>query len=354
MITEPITANSTMIEMLLPIWKSVLQVPSVGIDENFFDLGGDSSLAVRLFSDIAKATGRELPPVTIYRAPTIAAMAALLEQADAPQFPGVVLLKPGAVAKPSVFIAHGLGGTVIDLYQPVKYLQTDLPVYGLQAKGIDGLSDPLDSIEEMAEYHLQDIVRVQPRGPYLLIGYSLGGLVVLEIARRLAASGEKVALVTVLDGYPNIRCISLPQRIRLIARQAGQRVSATSKLPLREALSYLFSPMQRGLHILGILAGSASYQVTLSSPYSPPVQRARDSGYVALRRHRPNSYSGKVKFVRAGTITTFPSNPRKVWSRWIKNLEVETIAGDHLGIITTHYESLAGALSRYVKEAVQR
>jgi acetoacetyl-CoA synthetase len=353
MITESITAGVSTVEILLPIWKSVLQQPLIGLDDNFFDLGGDSSLAVKLFTEIAKAVGREFPPVTIYQAPTIAALADLLEQKTAPQLPGAVLLKSGSAALPAVFFAHGLGGSVIDLYQPVKHLETDLPVYGLQARGIDGILDPLECIEEMAEYHLADLIRVQPHGPYILIGYSLGGLVVLEIARRLMARGERVALVAMLDGYPNIRYLSLGQRSRLIARQVKQRISAISQLPVREALSYLFNPLQRGLHIFGMLTGNASYQLSLGASFSPAVQRARETGHVALTQYRPNVYTGKVKFVRAGTITSFPSNPHAVWSNWIKNLEVDTVPGDHLGIITTHYESLASVLSRYIKEAVR-
>src|SRR5947207_13901417 len=98
-----------MVDVLTPIWQRILQVPSIGVEDNFFDLGGDSSLALELFNDIAKTCGRELPPVTIYHAPTIAALAALLEQAPAPQFPAVVTLKPGN-HDPPVFLPHGLGG----------------------------------------------------------------------------------------------------------------------------------------------------------------------------------------------------------------------------------------------------
>ncbi|MGA9542483.1 MAG: phosphopantetheine-binding protein, partial [Candidatus Sulfotelmatobacter sp.] len=89
-------ATSSMVEALTPIWQRVLQLESVGVDDNFFDLGGDSSLALQLFNEIAQVCDRELPPVTIYQAPTIAALAALLEQPTTPRFPTLVLLKPGA------------------------------------------------------------------------------------------------------------------------------------------------------------------------------------------------------------------------------------------------------------------
>src|ERR1700739_1313375 len=101
--------TSTMVEMLTPIWQRVLQLSSVDAQENFFDLGGDSSLALQLFHEVERAVGRELPPGTIYLAPTIAALAAVLERPDGLRFPPLVLLKDGP-AQPPLFITHGLGG----------------------------------------------------------------------------------------------------------------------------------------------------------------------------------------------------------------------------------------------------
>src|ERR1700733_13690591 len=142
-----------MVEVLAPIWQRVLQLQSVGVNDDFFDLGGNSSLALQLFNEIAQVCDRELPPVTIYQAPTIAALAALLEQPTTPRFPALVLLKPGA-ANPPVFIAHGLGGSVMDFFQPVRHIQADHAIYGLQTRGIDGVDEPLESIEDMARFYL--------------------------------------------------------------------------------------------------------------------------------------------------------------------------------------------------------
>src|SRR2546430_1004061 len=108
-----------MVDVLTPIWRRVLQVPSVGFEENFFDLGGDSPLALKLLNKTAKTCGREFPPLPFYPAPPIAALPVLLEQSAAPQLPSLVVLKPGTQAPP-VFITHGLGGSVMDFYQVVK------------------------------------------------------------------------------------------------------------------------------------------------------------------------------------------------------------------------------------------
>jgi acetoacetyl-CoA synthetase len=339
--------TSTTIETLTSIWQRVLQRSSVGPEDDFFDLGGDSSLALQLFNEIALASGRELPPVTIYVAPTIAALAAVLEQPAELRFPSLVLLKDGS-KQPPLFITHGLGGSVIDFFQVVKHIRTPHPIQGMQARGIDGTEEPFDRIEDMAEFHLEAIRQVQPHGPYFLVGYSLGGLVTLEMARRLTAAGEKVALLAMLDSYPDIRYLSLAQRARLVARLATRRAATAMKMPVGEALSLIIRPSRRRSVIPKV-----SYQLPVDVSLSPAVQRARERAYSALTRYKPQFFSGKIKFVRAEILTDFPADPTAVWARLAKEFEVETIPGDHLGIMSTHYEKLASAISRYVEEAIR-
>jgi len=317
-----------MIEALTPIWQRVLQLSSVGIDDNFFDLGGDSALALELFHEIALACGRELPPVMIYHAPTIAALAALLEQPTTPRVPPLVQLKSGS-GQPPVFIAHGLGGSVIDFYQIVKHIQTPRAIHGMQAKGIDGVEEPFDRIEDMARYSLDAVRQLQPHGPYLLIGFSLGGLVTLEMAQQLIAEGETIGLLAMLDSYPHVSRLTRGQRARLSTRQTWRRVA-------------------RKLQWLGV---SPPYQTTVEVSPSPALQHFRDISYLALERYQPRFYPGKINFVRAAIPTDFPADPVAVWSNLAQELELNTVPGDHLGIMTTHFESLASVISGYLREA---
>jgi len=321
-------STSAMIEALTPIWQRVLQLSSVGIDDNFFDLGGDSALALELFHEIALACGRELPPVMIYHAPTIAALAALLEQPTTPRVPPLVQLKSGS-GQPPVFIAHGLGGSVMDFYQIVKHIQTPHAIHGMQAKGIDGVEEPFDRIEDMARYSLDAVRQLQPHGPYLLIGFSLGGLVTLEMAQQLIAEGETIGLLAMLDSYPHVSQLTRGQRARLSTRQTWRRVA-------------------RKLQWLGV---SPPYQTTVEVSPSPALQHFRDISYLALERYQPRFYPGKINFVRAAIPTDFPADPVAVWSNLAQELELNTVPGDHLGIMTTHFESLASVISGYLREA---
>jgi acetoacetyl-CoA synthetase len=218
----------------------------------------------------------------------------------------------------------------------------------MQAKGIDGAEEPFDRIEDMAAFYLKAIKQVQPHGPYLLAGYSLGGLVTLEMAQQLTAVGEKVALLGMLDSYPDIRYLSLAQRARLVARLARRRATTTMKLPFGDALSLIIRPSRRRSG-----APRVSYKPPVDVSLSPAVQRARECAYLALTRYKPRFYPGKIKFVRAELPTDFPADPAAVWARLAAEFEVETVPGDHLGIMSRHYEKLASALSRYVEEALR-
>lgn len=326
------TSTISRTQVLTGIWQRLLQVQSIGLNDNFFELGGDSALAVQLFSEIAKALGQQLPPVMIYHVPTISSMAALLEKHAPPELSPLILLKDGDQGLP-VFIASGLGGGPAEFFQLVKYIRAANPMFGLQPKGIEGFDVPCERIEEMAEYYLSSVRQFQPRGPYNLIGYSLGGLVTLEMARQLNSNGEKVDLLVLLDSYPDITALRPGSVLRLMSQR------------IRRRLATFGQPTRTGVRLGGLPSPDAI------STFAPAFEQVRNAAYRALRRYRPSWYSGAVKFIRAAEVTEFPEDPRSVWSHLIQNLEVETVPGDHLGMLTMHYEKLACVLHGYLESA---
>jgi thioesterase domain-containing protein len=339
-----------MIELLTPIWRRGLRRPSIGIHEDFFDLGGDPSLARELFSEISRACGRELSPAMICQAPTIAALAALVEAPASPRRSPLVLLKAGA-EKPPVFLTYGIGGSMMDLVQLARCIPTAHPIYGMEAKGMDGVSEPLERVEDMAEFNLDAIRQIQAHGPYFLIGYSLGGLVVLDMAQRLSDAGEKVGLLAMLDSYPHIRYLPLAQFIRLKARRAIRRAADMRQALMRDSISEILRRRkQRG-------GGVADRSQTTSGPPSTGISFAaaaiqvRDKAVLALAHYQPRFYRGKINFVRAEIASYFPQDPAAVWGHLAAELEVETAPGDHGGLVATHFAALAPVLARYLAEA---
>jgi thioesterase domain-containing protein/acyl carrier protein len=342
--------TATMMETLTAIWQRQLQHSPILPEDNFFDLGGDSSIAVEVFNEIAKACGRELPPVTIYHAPTISALAALLEQPLRPKLPSLVQLKPGNTESP-VFMAHGLGGSAMEFFQLVKYVDTPQAIYGMQARGTDGIDEPLERIADMAQFHLNAIRELQPVGPYFLVGYSLGGLVTLEMARRLTETGESVALLALLESYPHRKYVSLEQRARLLVRVTLKHCSNMLELPVADAAAYFMRPAERLSHFSRDENGRLHRQPPTGIWSTAAMQRVRNSGYLALQSYRPRFYGGKISFVAARESSEFPADPVAVWAKLVGKLTVETTPGDHFGIMTKHYENLAEVLTRYLREA---
>ncbi|MEH1807831.1 non-ribosomal peptide synthetase [Nostoc sp.] len=184
---------------LAKIWAEVLNIERVGIYDNFFDLGGDSLLTVRLMKQIHKHFKRELPLSSLFLNPTIESLAtSLSSQGDSLPWSPLVPIQP-AGSSPAFFCVHPIFGVVFPYYELAQNLGKNQPFYGLQPIGLDGESSPLTRIEDMAAHYIEALRRVQPKGPYFLGGWSFGGWVAFEMAQQLQKSGEEVALLAVLD-----------------------------------------------------------------------------------------------------------------------------------------------------------
>jgi thioesterase domain-containing protein/acyl carrier protein len=207
LLTEPVpnlrtsqaSAEDETVKQLSRIWRELLGLDALTFDQNFFDLGGDSSLAVRMFSQIEELFGVKLPLATLYEAPTIDELARILrgEVASSGWSPLVAVQPLGS--RPPLFCMHGAGGTVLIYRDLSRHLGLDQPFYGLQSQGLDGDRPPLTTIEEMATLYLKDIRRTQPQGPYFLAGYCGGGTIAYEVAQQLQEAGERVALLAMFD-----------------------------------------------------------------------------------------------------------------------------------------------------------
>ncbi|SIT65154.1 MULTISPECIES: non-ribosomal peptide synthetase [Burkholderiaceae] len=189
---------------LAAIWAELLGVERVGRHDSFFVLGGHSLLAMRLMSRVRNVLGVELAIRTLFEAPTLAGLARHLVKHDKMQgdsFSVLLPLKPTG-SRPALFCIHpglGLSWSYMGLS---NYLPPDQPLYGLQARGFDGASPLASTLDEMVSDYLEQMRCVQPKGPYCLLGWSLGGNVAHSMAVRLEHQGEKVALLALLDSSP--------------------------------------------------------------------------------------------------------------------------------------------------------
>ncbi len=186
---------------LTRIWQELLGLDSIALDQNYFDLGGDSALAVHLFTQIEKIFGVKLPLATLFEAPTIAELAQILSRETSPAGWSPLVAIQTAGSRPPFFCVHGAGGNVLIYRDLARRLGANQPFYGLQALGLDGSCQPLTRIEDMATLYLKQMREVQPHGPYFLGGYCSGGTIAFEIAQQILAQGERVALLAMFDTY---------------------------------------------------------------------------------------------------------------------------------------------------------
>ncbi|KJJ40983.1 diguanylate cyclase [Bacillus subtilis] len=190
-------------EILCDLFMEVLHLPRVGIDDRFFDLGGHSLLAVQLMSRIREALGVELSIGILFEAPTVAGLAERLEMGSSQSALDVLLPLRTSGDKPPLFCVHPAGGLSWCYAGLMTNIGTDYPIYGLQARGIGQRDELPQTLDDMAADYIEQIRTIQPKGPYHLLGWSLGGNVVQAMATQLQNQGEEVSLVVMLDAYPN-------------------------------------------------------------------------------------------------------------------------------------------------------
>jgi FkbH-like protein len=188
---------STVLERdLVKIWEELLEVEGLGVEDDFFELGGTSLLAVALLARVAADFDRRMPFSTIMEAPTIRALASRIENKGNRENPLTALRASGSTR---LFLVHDGEGETLLYRGLARRLPPDIGVFGLMPKTLDGIPLAHTSVEAMAAHYLAAIRSVQPRGPYYLGGLCVGGTIAFEIAAQLESAGETVALVALFD-----------------------------------------------------------------------------------------------------------------------------------------------------------
>jgi acetoacetyl-CoA synthetase len=269
----------------------------------------------------------------------------MLLQDTTPRVSPLVLLKPGDKTPP-LFIMPGFGDDVMRLSKFVNLIRSLHPIYGIQAR--DHGFDPQNGcIEGMADHYLEAITELQPKGPYVLVGFSFGGLPMLEVARRLRERGEMIALLAFLDTYPHSRYWSLRSWINVLSRRAKHHAWALTKLPLRRVIPRVGELLAGLVEHLRIRRGA--YRRKRGSTVD--IDPKDEALLVAWARFRPRYYPGKITFLNCEIATSFP-DAVSVWGNLAAELEVYNVPGDHGGIVTSHAERAANQFSRCLGRAL--
>jgi amino acid adenylation domain-containing protein len=326
------------------VWQEVLQTPVGGTEDDFFELGGDSLKAITFMMDLERALGLELSLTLVTEAPKFARLCEALREHRTIRYVPLVPLKPGD-SSPPVFIIPGLGGTVGGLFPMSRRMTYPGAVIGIQARGLAGEGPPHVSVEAMAAEYLREVKAEQPDGPYYLCGYSFGGLVAFEMARRLRESGDEVALVGLFDTLMS----PLRWPLRSWLSIVGWRM-------VKFARSVIAAPIHTwpvAIWKMGRWACVGLRDFWKSVPTG--VLKVAVSELIASARYRPSFYPGELTlFTPVEREPGLPS-PQVIWRKHARALAVVETAGTHSTMFSApNAESSAASLTRCLLECSER
>jgi amino acid adenylation domain-containing protein len=286
---------------LTKVWERTLGVHPIGMEDNFFDLGGNSLLSVKLIAEIKQAFDKNLSVVTLFQAQTIEQLAIVLrEEKWAAAWNSLVPIQSGG-AKPPLFIIHPCSGEVVLYRLLAKYLGRDRPIYGLQAIGLDGVQTPHNCVEQMVTHYLQEIKSIQPQGPYFLGGKHIGACVAIEIGRELINQGHQVELVVLFSGFIEPRPVrrfsqewNARQFKKLTQTGPSYLLQRFQEMCFRKILninSPLFLIIQKLSHYFPSIQ---NFFQSSSSALDPIREKITFSLNLALANYTRQSYPGRV------------------------------------------------------------
>jgi acyl transferase domain-containing protein/thioesterase domain-containing protein/acyl carrier protein len=358
---------------LVGLWQELLGIDQIGIRDDFFELGGHSLIAVRLLARVKKHFGADLSLATLFEARTIGDFFELLERdygvspEDASEAaprksrkrrvatrewsPMVAIQSKGRA--PPFFCVHGGHGNVLGFYDLTRYLGVDQPFYGLQARGVDGLRPPHQTMDAMVAEYIKEIRTVQARGPYYLGGFSMGGEVAFEIGRRLQEQGDSVAFIGMLDtgnpeatrilsqGYPSALGYPDPASKAPIAPLTGPQASL-----LGRAKAFVEFTGYRAVTAL-IGTGCRIYMATgRSLPQAMLRPYLWNTHTILVNQYTPRPFDGKVTVFRASETAGWNPDAEGIgWRRLARaGFDIYYMEGTHDIIKEPYAKKLAELL----------
>lgn len=337
---EPATVIET---RLAEIWTDLLGVHPVGRFDDFFDLGGSSFLAIRLIERVRLVFGTSLGIEAILRSPTLHELAARIERTGRRLRIERSIRLDRRNDLPKLFCLPGIGGMAAFTFRDIgRHLEGCASLVGLQMKGIDGRDEPDHSIEAIASTMIDEILAIQEQGPFHLCGYSYGGMLAIEIAHRLRASGHEIGNLVVIDTYPP-GFVTAQRRLLRRMKEAVEGIRPHGLRMVRDEFDPETPENEPGIERLERAGG-------LGISIKRTIEATRD----AATRYRPRPYPGGVdivRSVRASELTRAQRRFERLWGRWIRgDLRMHDVPVPHLDLVRSGSESVAtvirGALLR--------
>ncbi len=342
---------------LAQIWEELLNMRPVGATDNFFDLGGHSLLAVRLAAQVQERLGRRLPLAALFQSPTVEDLARALRAEAAPWSP-LVALQAGGTQRP-FFCVHPAGGAVLCYSELARLLGPDRPFYGLQARGLEEGQTPHGDIPAMVAEYAAALRGVQPEGPYLIGGWSLGGTLAFELARELRAQGQEVALLAVIDTGALLPDGPAPEDVEvasLLATALGVMFGRPLRVPADELRP--LDPAAWTGHILARARAEGVVPPDMRDDQLLRLARLAEAQMRALQRHSAAPLPVRVTLFQTDEVYAGRSE-RDLAPGWralaTGGVELHRVPGNHYTVVRPpHVAALAERLRACLEAAETR
>jgi acyl-CoA synthetase (AMP-forming)/AMP-acid ligase II/thioesterase domain-containing protein len=331
--TEYKAPSTSLEKKLTKIWSNVLEIDRIGVNDNFFQLGGQSIQARLIISRICETLQIERIPLAIFLyAPTIKKMACILSQKELSLPPSSLVAIQSSGSKPPIYCVHACSGEVWFLTDLARRLGPEQPFYALRTQGLDWKTPPFNRVEDMARHYLTQIQAIQPEGPYLLGGAGIGGIVALEMAQQLMSQSKNVRLLFLIDTVvpkpfqPSMNTIGFQEsRIHSLRR-------ITFRVKNRELLKYARAFLK----------------------YRP--REVWMQAYKVVDRYVPKTYTGRIVLFMAERRPKSSSDPNTRIDPWREfsagPFYAHIVRGEHLGILKEpNVQPLAQQLRKYLDQA---
>lgn len=339
--------KNEMERQLHSIWKEILGYEELTITDNFFEVGGNSLLAMRLMAKIKSKIGIAIPLIHLFQCPTVKELSRVLSCSDVKKSAShIILMREGGEKKP-FFCVHPVGGNVLCYRALAKYWVDDRPFYAIQAHGLEEGENPYNSIEEMAKEYIKSMKKIQASGPYILGGWSFGGLIAAEMTNQLRKEGEEVSLLVLIDTTANIdkfKAINVEDDSLLLSELTHHFIASPNEQKSRLSFKEKF---------IRFIENGGKTTIKNDHTSVDRLIALAKTNYRALQAFSVPNIDVRVALIRT------QENPEKTkslgWNKYATKLKIFHAPGDHWAItqddLASHYSQiLQSCFGSLVKE----
>lgn len=325
--------------LVADIWKRALGLSVINKRDNFFEIGGHSLTAVRVMVQLEKVYGIKLPLSVLFRYPTVQKLSQAIRSGvlGDSEWKSLVAIKTTGT-KPPLYIIHGGGLNILPFYAVAKKMDRDQPVFGIQAKGLDGIEQPLNTVEDIAAQYLTEVLKQNPDGPYFLAGYSLGGIIAFEMASQLIKMGKQVEKLVLFDTYAFQSDHKKPfwkRTINKVRHFIGKRKFDVELLIHQPAIFKRIktTSIERKINKLNKLISPKQ-----ENPESSLLKTYKRVEYVykeACKEYEIKKYPGSVDLIKAKIAAGYlPDKTCFGWTPFVDQLRVWEAEGEHITMLS--------------------